>query len=85
MKRTAGQIAKELWGASGISQKKLAEKMGLKVQQAVFNMFNAKQGMRVDNFVKMMNVLGYDVVVKNRVTDETITVEVASCDTDTDE
>ena len=44
--------------------------MGLKSQQAVFNMFKAKNGMRVDNFVRMMNVLGYDVVIRNKVTDE---------------
>ena len=70
MNKTAVQLARGIWDASGISQKKLAEKMGLKTQQAVFNMLNAKNGMRVDNFVRMMNVLGYDVVVRNKVTDE---------------
>lgn len=70
MGKTAGQFAKEALVASGISQKKLADKMGLKVQQAVFNLLNAKNGMRTDNFIKMMNVLGYDVVVRNRVTDD---------------
>jgi plasmid maintenance system antidote protein VapI len=70
MNKTAIQLARDIWDASGISQKKLAEKMGLKTQQAVFNMLNAKNGMRVDNFVRMMNVLGYDVVVRNKVTDE---------------
>lgn len=68
--KTAGQFAREALEASPISQKKLADKMGLKTQQAVFNMLKAKNGMRVDNFVKMMNVLGYDVVVRNRVSDE---------------
>ena len=70
MNKTAIQLARDIWDASGISQKKLAEKMGLKTQQAVFNMLNAKNGMRVDNFVRMMNVLGYDVVVRNKVTDD---------------
>lgn len=69
----------------GVSQKQLATKIGLKTQQSVFNILNAKQGMRIDNFVKMMNVLGYDVMVKHRVTDQEITVEVESCDTDTGE
>ena len=32
-----------------------------------------------------MNVLGYDVVVKDRVTDKEIKVEVELCDTDTAE
>ena len=74
MKKTAGQIAKEVLTSSGISQKKLAEKMGLRAQQAVFNLLNAKNGMRTDNFVKMMNLLGYDVIVRNKVTDEEIVV-----------
>lgn len=70
MGETASKLAYDIWNVSGVSQKKLAEKMGLKTQQAVFNMLNAKNGMRVDNFVRMMNVLGYDVVVRNRVNDK---------------
>lgn len=69
MKMTASEIAKEIMKASGVSQKKLADKMNLKAQQAVFNLLNAKNGMRTDSFVKMMNALGYDVIVRNRVND----------------
>lgn len=68
--KTAGQVAKDILVASGISQKKLADKMGLKSQQAVFNLLKAKNGMRVDNFIKMMGFLGYDVVVRHKVTDD---------------
>ena len=74
MKMTATQAADEIRSAIGISQKKLAEKMELKSQQAVFNMLNAKNGMRVDNFVKMMEIMGYEVVVRNKVTDEEIEI-----------
>ena len=74
MKKTALQAANEIRESIGISQKKLAEKMELKSQQAVFNMLNAKNGMRVDNFVKMMEIMGYDVVVRNKVTDEEIEI-----------
>lgn len=81
----AADIVRQIMDSVGMSQKKLADKIGLKTQQSVFNILNAKQGMRIDNFVKMMNVLGYDVVVKDRVTDKEIKVEVASCDTDTAE
>lgn len=81
----AADIVRQVLDSVGMSQKKLADKIGLKTQQSVFNILNAKQGMRIDNFVKMMNVLGYDVMVKNRVTDEEIKVEVESCDTDTAE
>jgi len=80
MTKTAGQIAREVLDASGISQKKLAEKMGLKTQQAVFNLLKAKNGMRTDNFVKMMNLLGYDVVVRNKVTDEEVFVAAEGSD-----
>lgn len=74
MKMTATQAANEIRESIGISQKKLAEKMELKSQQAAFNMLNAKNGMRVDNFVKMMEIMGYDVVVRNKVTDEEIEI-----------
>lgn len=74
MQKTALQAANDIKERSGISQKKLAEKMGLNSQQAVYNMLNAKNGMRVDNFVKMMAVLGYDVIVRNRVNDEEIEI-----------
>lgn len=82
MNKTAGQIARDVWAASGVSQKKLAEKMGLKTQQGVFNLFKAKNGMRVDNFVRMMNLLGYDVVVRNKVTDEEIFVSPEGSDSE---
>lgn len=82
MTKTAGQIAREVLDASGISQKKLAEKMGLKTQQAVFNLLKAKNGMRTDNFVKMMNLLGYDVVVRNKVTDEEVFVSAEGSDSE---
>lgn len=82
MKETASKLAYDIWNASGVSQKKLADKMGLKSQQAVFNMFKAKNGMRVDNFVRMMNVLGYDVVARNKVTDEETVVEAEGNDSE---
>ena len=77
----ASVIIKEVWEASGISQSKLAKKIGAKSQQAVFNMFNAKQGMRIDNYIRIMDALGYDVQIKHRVTEETVTLEVEKCDT----
>ena len=85
MKMKAAEIVRYGMESLGVSQKQLATKIGLKTQQSVFNILNAKQGMRIDNFVKMMNVLGYDVMVKHRVTDQEITVEVEACDTDTPE
>lgn len=74
MRKTATQAAVDIWKDSGLSQKKLAEKMELKSQQAAFNMLKAKNGMRADNFVKMMNILGYDVIIRNKVNDEEIEI-----------
>lgn len=84
-KMNAADIVRKVLSDVGISQKKIASKIGLKTQQGFYNLLLAKQGMRIDNFVKVMDALGYDVVVKNRVTDEIILVEVSPCDTDTDE
>lgn len=70
MMTTAREFAKCAVETSKLSQKRLALKMGLKAQQAVFNMLNAKNGMRTDNFVKMMNALGYDVIVRDRISEE---------------
>lgn len=78
----AAEIVRTIMTQVGMSQKKLATKVGLKAQQALFNKLNNKNGMRVDSFIKIMEALGYDVMVKNRVTDEMIRVEVTSCDTD---
>jgi uncharacterized protein YmfQ (DUF2313 family) len=82
MKKTAMQIVKDTMEVAGLSQKKLADKMGLKSQQAVFNMLNRKNGMRTDNFVKMMNTLGYDVIVRNKVNDEETVVSCEGSDSE---
>ena len=74
MEKTATQAAKDIRDSVGISQQKLAQKMGLKTQQAVYNMLTAQNGMRVDNFVKMLDIMGYDVLVRNRVNDEEIKI-----------
>lgn len=74
MQKTTLQAANDIKEQTGISQKRLAEKMGLKSQQAAYNMLNAKNGMRVDNFVRMMEVMGYDVIIRNRVNDEEIEI-----------
>lgn len=73
-KKTAPDAVEGVMVDLGISQKKMADKMGLRVQQAVYNMLSAKNGMRTDNFIKAMDVLGYDVVIRNRVTDEEVQI-----------
>ena len=69
---TVNEAAKQIIVDSNITQKKLAEKMNVKNQQTVFNMLNADKGMRTDNFIKMMDALGHDVIIRNRINDSEI-------------
>ena len=49
----------------GYTQKMLAEACGYS-RQSSFTSLMATKSMSVNNFVKMLNVLGYDVIVKDR-------------------
>lgn len=46
-----------------VTQKELAEELGL-TQQAVSKFKNGKGSLRVDTFVKILNKMGYTVVVR---------------------
>lgn len=58
------EIIKKAMAADGITQKELADALGWSSQQSVGNMLTRKNSMRLDNFVKMLNKMGYDVVVR---------------------
>jgi hypothetical protein len=59
--------------ADGITQMELANKLGYKTQSGVGNALSRENGMRVDVFVKMMNAMGFDVVVRRGKDEMTIT------------
>lgn len=61
------EIIKTAMAADGITQKELAEALGWSSQQSVGNMLTRKNSMRLDNFVKMLNEMGYEVVVRKRL------------------
>ena len=61
------EIIRTAMAADGITQKELAEALGWGAQQAVGNMLSRKNSMRLDNFVKMLNEMGYEVVVRKRL------------------
>lgn len=48
----------------GLTQVNLANKLGYKTQSGVSQALSRKNGVRVDVFVKMMNAMGYDVIVR---------------------
>ena len=64
----------------GVSQAKLAGKMGIKNQQTVYNMITSKTGMRANNMIKMFEALGYEVVIRNKVNDAEIVLEASDAE-----
>lgn len=60
-------IVKAAMAADGITQKELSDALNWGSQQAVGNMLARKNSMRLDNFVKMLNEMGYEVVVRKKL------------------
>ena len=60
----SNEVVRTVMSADGITQMELANKLGYKTQSGVGNALSRENGMRVDVFIKMMNAMGYDVVVR---------------------
>ena len=60
----SNEVVRTAMKADGISQANLAAKLNYKTQSGVSNALGRENGMRVDVFVKMMNAMGYDVIVR---------------------
>ncbi len=60
----SNEVVRAVMSADGITQVELANKLGYKTQSGVGNALSRENGVRVDVFVKMMNAMGYDVVVR---------------------
>lgn len=58
------EVIRAAMKADGISQANLAAKMNYSTQSAVGNALARKTNMKVDMFIKMMNAMGYDVIVR---------------------
>lgn len=63
----AKEIIDAARSADKITQKELADALGLVGQQSVGNMLSRKNSMRLDNFVKMLDAMGYAVVVRKKL------------------
>ena len=50
-----------------ITQKELAEAMGLKSAQAIGNILYRESSVRVSNFAKMLDIMGYEIVVRKKI------------------
>ena len=62
---TEKEILVEAMKVRGYTQKMLAEAAGLKRQTNVSEMLRSKS-LRVDNFVKLLNAMGFEVIVKDK-------------------
>jgi antitoxin component HigA of HigAB toxin-antitoxin module len=69
----SNEVVRNVMTADGITQANLAAKLGYKTQSGVGNALSRENGMRVDVFVKMMNAMGYDVVVRRGKDEITVT------------
>jgi antitoxin component HigA of HigAB toxin-antitoxin module len=69
----SNEVVRNVMSADGITQANLAAKLGYKTQSGVGNALSRENGMRVDVFVKMMNAMGYDVVVRRGKDEMTVT------------
>lgn len=63
----ANEVVQQIMENDGVTQKKLAEALGFDAPQYVGNMLYRKNGMRVDNLVKMLNAMGYEVVIRKKI------------------
>ena len=59
----------EMRKQSEMTQVQLADKMGYKDSASIRNIFNSKHGCRIDVFVKLARIMGYDVIVRRGKTE----------------
>lgn len=69
----SNEAIRAVMSSDGITQANLAAKLGYKTQSGVGNALSRENGMRVDVFVKMMNAMGYDVIVRRGKDEMTVT------------
>lgn len=62
------EIVREIMSIRKWSQKELAEEAGFKSQSNITGLLNNnKNGIRIDNLVKMLNALGCEVIVRDKM------------------
>lgn len=65
---TEKDIVREVMSMRNWSQAKLAEEAGFKSQSNITGLLNNnKNGIRIDNLVRMLNAMGYEVVVRDKM------------------
>ena len=64
---TAKDIVKEIMNIRKWSQSKLAEETGFKRQSNITGILNRGTSMRVDNLVNMVEAMGCEVIVRDKM------------------
>lgn len=73
-KKTAAHAMNDARVEAGVTLQRLAEKIGAKNFQTVQSLLSPKRNMTTDNLVKLADVLGYDVIIRNRVNDKEVII-----------
>lgn len=63
----AQEVITNAMKAGSVTQKELANALGFKSQQAIGNIVTRNQGVKVDIFVKALEAMGYEVVVRKKI------------------
>lgn len=65
---TEREAIRELMKLRGWSQQQLATESGFKRQSNISNLLNSREnGMRVDNLLKLVNTMGCDLVIRDKM------------------
>ena len=65
---TEKQVVREVMAMRGWSQAKLAEEAGFKSQSNITGLLNNNQnGIRMDNLYKMLNAMGCEIIVRDKM------------------
>ena len=65
------EIIRELMKTKGYSNLSLAKKLGKSTPTTVSNALSRENGMRIDTFMKMLDALDCDIIVRSRLKDKT--------------
>ena len=63
---TASEVIRKIMDEKGLSFQKASEQIGLPRRSTLSNIVYSKKSLNLDSFVKIMNGLGYSVLVQNR-------------------
>lgn len=74
VKKTAGEALRDARVKANVTYKKVAEKSGAHNYQYVQKVMNPKYNARTNTFVEMASAMGYDIIMRDRVTDEEVLI-----------